>query len=68
MRVAGRLQSRYEGVLAAIDNPGIGRAAQHLQPINGKYDVSGIQTSRGCPVGCEYCSVTRFNGAPHPPP
>jgi radical SAM superfamily enzyme YgiQ (UPF0313 family) len=35
-----------------------------LQPINGTYDVSCIQTSRGCPVGCEYCSVTTFNGAP----
>jgi len=22
------------------------------------------KTSRGCPVGCEYCSVTQFNGAP----
>ncbi|MGE3181568.1 MAG: radical SAM protein, partial [Phycisphaerae bacterium] len=27
-----------------------------------RYDVSAIQTSRGCPVGCEYCSVTKFNG------
>ena len=35
-----------------------------LRPINGVYDVSAIQTSRGCPVGCEYCSVTTFNGAP----
>ena len=24
--------------------------------------MSAIQTSRGCPVGCEYCSVTKFNG------
>jgi radical SAM superfamily enzyme YgiQ (UPF0313 family) len=30
--------------------------------LNGSYDVSAVQTSRGCPVGCEYCSVTRFNG------
>lgn len=59
----GCLQPRYEGVLAEIERPNMGRAAQHLQPINGKYDVSGIQTSRGCPVGCEYCSVTRFSGA-----
>jgi radical SAM superfamily enzyme YgiQ (UPF0313 family) len=59
---AGRLQPRYTGQLADVCRPGIGRAAQHLQPINGSYDVASIQTSRGCPVGCEYCSVTRFSG------
>jgi len=60
----GRLQPRYKGRLAEIEKRGVGRGMQHLQPINGKYDVSSIQTSRGCPVGCEYCSVTEFNGAP----
>jgi len=61
---AGRLQPRYEGTLGPIDGPGAGRALQELQPVNGTYDVSSIQTSRGCPVGCEYCGVTKFNGAP----
>jgi radical SAM superfamily enzyme YgiQ (UPF0313 family) len=61
---AGRLQPRYTGSLADVAVPGVGRARQRLQPINGTYDVSSIQTSRGCPVGCEYCSVTNFNGAP----
>jgi len=61
---AGRLRKRYQGRLAEIERPGVGRAMQHLQPVNGTYDVSSIQTSRGCPVGCEYCSVTNFNGAP----
>jgi radical SAM superfamily enzyme YgiQ (UPF0313 family) len=59
---AGRLQSRYMGRPASIEKAGIGRAAQHLQPINGTYDVACIQTSRGCPVGCDYCSVTLFSG------
>jgi radical SAM superfamily enzyme YgiQ (UPF0313 family) len=59
----GRLQPRYTGQLAEVDRPGAGRAMQDLQPLNGKYDVASIQTSRGCPVGCEYCSVTKFNGA-----
>ena len=61
---AGKLQPRYQGRLATIDRPGAGRARQELQPINGRYGVSSLQTSRGCPVGCEYCGVTLFNGAP----
>jgi radical SAM superfamily enzyme YgiQ (UPF0313 family) len=59
---AGRLQPRYQGELSDLEATGFGRAAQQLQPVNGQYDVSAIQTSRGCPVGCEYCSVTKFNG------
>ena len=59
---AGRLQTRYQGWLSELEVGGLGRANQTLQPINGSYDVSAIQTSRGCPVGCEYCSVTKFNG------
>jgi len=59
---AGRLQPRYDGKLSDLEQSGFGRAFQRLQPVNGRYDVSAIQTSRGCPVGCEYCSVTKFNG------
>ncbi|NLX58177.1 MAG: B12-binding domain-containing radical SAM protein [Phycisphaerae bacterium] len=58
---AGRLQKRYEGRLADLTGA-MGAAAQELQPVNGRYTCSCIQTSRGCPVGCDYCSVTRFNG------
>ncbi len=58
---AGNLKPKYEGQLADLP-AGRGAAAQQLSPINGKYNVACIQTSRGCPVGCEYCSVTRFNG------
>lgn len=61
---AGRLQRRYQGSLPDLEANGFGRARQGLSPVNGKYDVAAIQTSRGCPVGCEYCSVTKFNGAP----
>lgn len=59
-----RLQARYRGSLSDLEKTGYGGGRQDLQPINGRYDVSAIQTSRGCPVGCEYCSVTEFNGAP----
>lgn len=60
---AGRLKSIYHGQLADLTR-GYGGAAQHLQPVNGRYSVACIQTSRGCPVGCEFCSVTQFSGAP----
>lgn len=59
---AGRLQPRYDGRLSDLETTGLGRARQALQPVNGRYTVAALQTSRGCPVGCEYCSVTRFNG------
>ena len=59
---AGKLQRRYDGVLSDLESTGLGRARQTLQPINGQYDVSALQTSRGCPVGCDFCSVTKFNG------
>lgn len=59
---AGKLKSRYVGRLSDLESTGYGRADQQLQPLNGRYTVSAIQTSRGCPVGCEYCSVTKFNG------
>ena len=60
---AGNLQRFYFGSPADLEKAGYGRARQDLQPVNGEYDVSAIQTSRGCPVGCEYCSVTKFSGA-----
>jgi radical SAM superfamily enzyme YgiQ (UPF0313 family) len=59
-----KLQKIYMGKLSDLEETGYGGANQEIQPINGRYHVSGIQTSRGCPVGCEYCSVTNFNGAP----
>ncbi len=59
---AGRLAPRYEGGLIELTG-GIGAAAQDVQPINGTYDVAAIQTSRGCPLNCDYCGVTLFNGS-----
>jgi radical SAM superfamily enzyme YgiQ (UPF0313 family) len=59
---SGEVQPRYVGQLSNLEQADRGRGRQSLQPINGVYDVSALQTSRGCPVGCEYCSVTLFNG------
>ena len=55
----GRLQRRYDGGLARIDQI---RPARHdlLQP---RYAFGAIQTTRGCPLNCSFCSVTSFNGA-----
>jgi len=58
---AGRLRPRYQGRLADL-KAGHGAADQSLRPLNGRYTVSCIQTSRGCPVGCDFCSVTLYNG------
>jgi radical SAM superfamily enzyme YgiQ (UPF0313 family) len=30
--------------------------------LSGKYFVDTVQTSRGCPFNCRFCSVTAFNG------
>ena len=55
----GRLQRRYDGGLARIDEI---RPARHdlLQP---RYAFGAIQTTRGCPLNCSFCSVTSFNGS-----
>ncbi len=59
---SGKLEPRYQGQFSDLEATGFGRAVQDLQPVIGRYDVSAVQTARGCPVGCEFCSVTKFNG------
>ena len=55
---AGRLQRRYAGGLAQTDRIA---AARH-DLFAGKYYFGAIQTTRGCPLCCNFCSVTVFNG------
>lgn len=59
---AGKLQKRYVADRLPDISSGAGRARQTVDPINGKYDVASLQTSRGCPTGCKFCSVTKVNG------
>ncbi|MGB7539835.1 MAG: radical SAM protein [Anaerolineales bacterium] len=55
---AGRLQRIYRGEWAAL--AGLPRPRRDL--FHPDYMFSTVQTSRGCPMDCEFCSVTAFNG------
>ena len=55
----GSLMRQYDGGLAEIKNVPIAR--HDLLPP--RYAFGAIQTTRGCPLNCTFCSVTTFNGA-----
>ncbi len=55
---AGRLQSVYQGPSA--DLAGMGHPRRDL--FHPGYMFASVQTSRGCPMDCDFCSVTPFNG------
>ncbi len=59
---AGRLKERYKANSLPELGDKNGRANQLISPINGRYHVASLQTSRGCPIQCKFCSVTKFNG------
>ncbi len=54
----GRLKHRYDGGLADINEVPF---ARHDLLATG-YAFGAIQTTRGCPLNCSFCSVTAFNG------
>ncbi len=55
----GRLKRRYDGGFAKMANVA---PARHDLLATG-YALGAIQTTRGCPLNCSFCSVTAFNGA-----
>jgi radical SAM superfamily enzyme YgiQ (UPF0313 family) len=55
----GYLKRRYDGGLAEINDVPF---ARHDLLASG-YACGAIQTTRGCPLNCSFCSVTAFNGA-----
>jgi radical SAM superfamily enzyme YgiQ (UPF0313 family) len=56
---SGRLQEVYKGDLVDVQSI--------LQPrrdlFHPGYMFGSVQTSRGCPMNCDFCSVTIFNGS-----
>ncbi|MFH1486160.1 MAG: radical SAM protein [Chloroflexota bacterium] len=54
----GSLKRRYDGGLAKINDVPL---ARHDLLAAG-YALGAIQTTRGCPLNCSFCSVTAFNG------
>ena len=55
----GSLKRRYDGGRAEINDVPF---ARHDLLLTG-YALGAIQTTRGCPLNCSFCSVTAFNGA-----
>jgi radical SAM superfamily enzyme YgiQ (UPF0313 family) len=54
----GSLKKIYQGARLDLDKV---PAARHDLLSHG-YSFGSIQTSRGCPLACSFCSVTAFNG------
>jgi radical SAM superfamily enzyme YgiQ (UPF0313 family) len=55
----GNLKSRYDGRLLPMDHaPWPRRDLFHPS-----YTYANIQTTRGCPMKCDFCSVHTFNGS-----
>ncbi len=52
------LKSLYKGELLPFENAVY--PARHL--FDEKYRFASIQTTRGCPMKCDFCSVHQFNG------
>jgi radical SAM superfamily enzyme YgiQ (UPF0313 family) len=55
----GSLKRQYDGGHAMMD--AIPLARHDLLPAG--YAFGAIQTTRGCPLNCSFCSVTAFNGS-----
>jgi radical SAM superfamily enzyme YgiQ (UPF0313 family) len=55
---AGCLQQRYQGEWSDLSS----MPCPRRDLFHPDYMFASVQTSRGCPMDCEFCSVTAFNG------
>jgi radical SAM superfamily enzyme YgiQ (UPF0313 family) len=55
---AGRLERVYRGEWMDL----VGLPCPRRDLFHPGYMFASVQTSRGCPMDCEFCSVTAFNG------
>lgn len=55
---AGELKSFYQGEYLDMKNA----PKPRVDLFSDKYIFGSVQTSRGCPMDCSFCSVTAFNG------
>ena len=53
-----RLQRLYEGGFAEMESVPLPRN----DLLTGDYAFGAVQTTRGCPLNCNFCSVSAFNG------
>jgi len=56
---SGKMKKTYSGQLLSMENAVL--PARHL--FHPDYKFASIQTSRGCPMRCDFCSVHTFNGS-----
>jgi radical SAM superfamily enzyme YgiQ (UPF0313 family) len=54
----GALKTRYTGELLPMG----GHPLPRHELFSNEYSFSAVQTSRGCPMKCDFCSVSTFNG------
>jgi radical SAM superfamily enzyme YgiQ (UPF0313 family) len=54
----GELKNSYKGERISLEN----QVKPRRDLYSKKYRLLSVETSRGCPNDCEFCSVTAFNG------
>ncbi len=54
-----RLKKRYYGELSELNHS----ATPRRDLFHKSYSYANIQTTRGCPMSCDFCSVHTFNGS-----
>ncbi len=59
----GILKRKYKGQLSSLVNS----PAPRIDLYHPGYEFGSVQTTRGCPMNCDFCSVHRFNGHKYRP-